>query len=288
MDLWSYFKSFGIMNYTLFWYACTARGISTNRARLICCGTVSVTGQDGGCKQCGQTAMIWLKTLFMSRLAVCSRDLHWHWINWTLLCDTMEVSMLRLVWLLIAQHVFQPALTGMLELISRKIDSCEQEQRLSWWADFTIIVSRELDARSYRDFAKNIALLGATSAKFARGGQKNGVQHATAIYPIPWYTTAIYREYTILGKMLFILKQGLESYTKFLYPRHSKVVGSVYWFHSVRPFVCPASSVRSVAPAFMVGSISYLCILSSNLRCVMCRVECKISKFEFLAIFKNL
>ena len=167
VDLWSYFKSFGIMNYALFWYACTARGISTNHARLICCGTVSATGQDGGCKQCGQTAMIRLKTLFMSRLAVCSRDLHWHWINWTLFCDTMEVSMLRLVWLPIAQHVFQPALTGMLELISRKIDSCEQEQRLSWWADFTKIVSRELDARSYRDFAKNIALLGATSAKFA-------------------------------------------------------------------------------------------------------------------------
>ena len=147
VDLWSYFKSFGIMNYALFWYACTARGISTNHGRLICCGTVSVTGQDGGCKQCGQTATIQLKTLFMSRLAVCSHDLHWHWINWTLLCDTMEVSMLRLVCLPIAQHVFQPALTGMLELISRKIDSCEWEQRLSRWADVTKIVSRELDAK---------------------------------------------------------------------------------------------------------------------------------------------
>ena len=99
----------------------------------------------------------------MPRLAVCSRDLHWHWINWTLLCDTMEVSMLRLAWLPIAQHVFQPALTDRLELISRKIVSSEHEQRLSWWADFT-----KLNARSYRDFAKNIALLGATSAKFAK------------------------------------------------------------------------------------------------------------------------
>ena len=59
-------------------------------------------GQNGGCKQRGQTATIWLKALLMSRLAVCSRDLHWHWINWTLLCDTMEVSMLRLAWLPIA------------------------------------------------------------------------------------------------------------------------------------------------------------------------------------------
>ena len=63
--------------------------------------------------------------LFMPRLAICSRDLHWYWINWALLCDTMEVSILRLAWLTIAQHVFQPALTVRLELISRKIVSRE-------------------------------------------------------------------------------------------------------------------------------------------------------------------
>ena len=132
-------------------------------------------GQHGGCKQRGQTTTIWLKALLMPRLAVCSRDLHWHWINWTLLCDTIEVSMLRLAWLPIAQHVFQPALTGRLELISRKIVSSEQEQRLSRWADFAKIVSRELNARSYRDFAKNSALLGARSAKFAKSvGKKMG------------------------------------------------------------------------------------------------------------------
>ena len=37
------------------------------------------------------------------------------------------------------------------------------------------IVSRELNAKSYRDFAKNIALLGATSAKFVKSvGKKMG------------------------------------------------------------------------------------------------------------------
>ena len=51
--------------------------------------------------------------------------------------------MLRLARLTTAQHVFQPALTGRLELVSRKI------------------VSRELGPRSYRDFAKNIGFLGA-------------------------------------------------------------------------------------------------------------------------------
>ena len=59
----------------------------------------------------------------MPRLAICSRDLHWHWISWTLLCDKMEVSMLRLAWLTTARHVFQPALTGRLELVSRKFVS---------------------------------------------------------------------------------------------------------------------------------------------------------------------
>ena len=62
----------------------------------------------------------------MPRLAICSCKLHWQWIFWALLYYTMEVSMLRLAWLTIAQHVFQPALTGRLELISRKIASCEQ------------------------------------------------------------------------------------------------------------------------------------------------------------------
>ena len=121
----------------------------------------------------------------MPRLEICNCDLHWQWINWTLLFDTMEVSMVRLASLAIAQHVFQPALESALtgrpesgpELISRKIVSCEREQRLYCGEQ----ISRKMfpaNPTSCRDFAKNIALMGA----------KNGVQHATAIYPIPRYT----------------------------------------------------------------------------------------------------
>ena len=63
----------------------------------------------------------------------------------------------------------------------------------------------------------------------------------------------------------------------------------VYWFHSVRLSVHPASRVRFVVPTVLVGSISYLYILSSNFRrCVACKVTHKIFKFEFLAIFLNL
>ena len=44
------------------------------------------------------------------------------------------------------------------------------------------IVSRELNARSNRDFAKNVALLGATSANFAKSvGKKMGYNMR------PWY-----------------------------------------------------------------------------------------------------
>ena len=138
-------------------------------------------GQNGGCKQRGQTA-IWLKALLMPRLAVCSRDLHWHWINSTLLCDTMEVSMLRLAWLPIAQHVFQPALTGRLELISRKIVSSEQEQRLSRWADFAKIL------RSWAPRLQNSR---------NRWAKKWGPTCDRDISNSAIYTTAIYRAYTV-------------------------------------------------------------------------------------------
>ena len=142
-----------------------------------------IDGQDGGCKQRGQTATIWLKALLMPRLAVCSRDLHWHWINWTLLCNTMEVSMLRLAWLPIAQHVFQPALTGRLDFANR--NKGYRGEQILWK-----IVSRELNARSYLE---KYCALGRHVCKIREiGGQKNGVQHATAIYPIPRYTRPRY------------------------------------------------------------------------------------------------
>ena len=72
-------------------------------------------------------------------------------------------------------------------------------------------------------------------------------------------------------------------------PCTTKLLGGI-WFHSIRPSrVRPASRVSSVAPTGLVGSISYLYILSNNFRrCVAYKVSCKISKFEFLAFFLNL
>ena len=123
----------------------------------------------------------------MPRLAICSRSFHWHCINWTLLCDTMEVWMLRLAWLTIAQHVFQPALTGRLELILRKIVSREPGTK-------AIVVSRFHENLSPSNWVqgataisrKNITLLGA---------KKLGPTCDRDISKSVIYTTAIYREY---------------------------------------------------------------------------------------------
>ena len=119
----------------------------------------------------------------MPRLAICSHDLHWQWIIWTLLCDTMEVSMLRLAWLTTAQHVFQPALTGRLELVSRKIVSRGREQRWSRWANFAKNCLPRIGSKELPWFREKYRVL---------GRQKNGVQHATAIYPISRYTRPRY------------------------------------------------------------------------------------------------
>ena len=119
----------------------------------------------------------------MTRLAICSRDLHWHWINRTLLYDTMEVSMLSRAWLTIAQHVFQPALTGRPELISRKIVSGEPGTK-------AIAVSRFREKLSPANWVQGVT---AISRKISSSwAPKNGVQHATAIYPIPRYTQTRY------------------------------------------------------------------------------------------------
>ena len=75
-----------------------------------------------------------------------------------------------------------------------------------------------------------------------------------------------------------------------LYPSHSEVVGGVILVSlrpSVRPFVRPSvPHPVSVASTVLIGTISYLYILSSDFRgCVACKVHCQIKQFEFLAFF---
>ena len=56
-------------------------------------------------------------------------------------------------------------------------------------------------------------------------------------------------------------------------PRFNEVERGVYWFLSICPSICRQNRVRSVSSTILVGSFSYLHILSSNCRrCVMCSV----------------
>ena len=128
----------------------------------------------------------------MPRLAICNRDLHWQWINWAPLYDTMEVSMLRLTWLTVAQHVFQPALTGRLELISRKIVSCEPGTK-------AIAVSRFREKLSPANWVQGVT---AISRKISRSWapKKWGPTCDRDISNSAIYATAIYRAYTVLCK----------------------------------------------------------------------------------------
>ena len=66
----------------------------------------------------------------------------------------------------------------------------------------------------------------------------------------------------------------------FWYPRFNEVERGVYWYHLVRLSVCGHNRVRSVSSTILIGSISYLHILSSNLRrCVACNARFKIWNF---------
>ena len=65
-------------------------------------------------------------------------------------------------------------------------------------------------------------------------------------------------------------------------PRFNEVDRGVYWYHLVRLSVCGQNRVRSVSSTILIGSISYLHILSSNFRrCVACNVRFKIHFGEF-------
>ena len=162
----------------------------------------------------------------MPRLAICSRDLHWKWINWAPLYDTMEVSMLRLTWLTVAQHVFQPALTGRLELISRKIVSCEPGTK-------AIAVSRFREKLSPVNWVQGVT---AISRKISRSWApkkwgptcdrdiSNSAIYATAIYRA--YTVQQFDSYEIIGGMLLkcqnITMQVYRAWIKTYYVLSSK------------------------------------------------------------------
>ena len=82
---------------------------------------------------------------------------------------------------------------------------------------------------------------------------------------------------------------SIEEVPYYYTPRFNEVERGVYWYHLDRLSVCGQNRVRSVSSTILIGSISYLHILSSNFRrCVACNARFKIQKFEILANFLNL
>ena len=122
----------------------------------------------------------------MTRLAICSRDLHWQWINWALLYDIMEVSMLCLAWLHDPRTACVPA---RIELISRKIVSCEPGIK-------AIAVSRFREKLSPANWVQGVTTI---TQKMSRSWapKKRGQTCDRDISNSAIYTTAIYREYTV-------------------------------------------------------------------------------------------
>ena len=83
----------------------------------------------------------------------------------------------------------------------------------------------------------------------------------------------------VQNKVRNIHSRGQTYYT----PRFNEVERGVYWFHLVCLSICGQNRFRSVSSTILIGSISYLHILSSNFRrCVACNVCFKIQKLEIL------
>ena len=166
----------------------------------------------------------------MPRLAICSRDLHWHWINRTLLCDTMEVSMLSRAWLSIAQHVFQPVLTGGPELILRKIVSGEPGTKV-------IAVSRFREKLSPANWVQGVT---AISRKISRSWapKKWGPTCDRDISNSAIYTTAIYRAYTVMGLITLLTQYSA------VMCRHTTY--GILWWLQWATYMCMDGMVGSV------------------------------------------
>ena len=100
-----------------------------------------------------------------------------------------------------------------------KLSPANREQRLSRWADFAKNCLLRIGSKVLPRFREKYRAL---------GRQKNGVQHATAIYPIPRYTRPRY-----IGLTLY--REWVEN----RYPNHvvSTAIYSVVWCGRMMPIM---------------------------------------------------
>ena len=138
------------------------------------------------------------------------------------------------------------------------------------WLDYWSLDNNDDNFLKFIKFSQNI--IGVIFARLAL----NPVSYINWLYS-GW--NAILRQIIPLN---FIVK-FLTYLSKYHYtPRFNKVERGVYWFHLVRlsVSVCGQNRVHSVSSTILIGSISYLHILSSNFRrFVACNACYKIKKF---------
>ena len=108
-------------------------------------------------------------------------------------------------------------------------------------------------------------------------------------YPRRWHRL-IYLVFSIFSSLFEYEEWCLcILFSIFILPASTKLKGGVYWYHLVRLSICGQNHVCSVSSTILIGSISYLHILSGNFRrCVACNARFKIEKFEILTNFLNL
>ena len=109
---------------------------------------------------------------------------------------------------------------------------------------------------------------------------------------ITYHSNIITKEIYTHGPLLLMEISQTRRFTACIIipPASTKLIGGYTGITlSVRLSVCGQNRVRSVSSTILIGSISYLHILSSNFRrCVACNARFKIQKFEILANFLNL
>ena len=126
----------------------------------------------------------------MPRLAICSRDLHWQWINWA--HSTTQWRCQCSAWRGWPSHsmCFIPHWQVGLSWFHEKLSPANREQRLSRWADF----AKKL---SPANWVQGVTVI---SQKISRSWapKKWGPTCDRDISNSAIYATAIYRAYTVL------------------------------------------------------------------------------------------
>ena len=177
------------------------RGMSTNHTLVLDLLWTCPSSQNGGCQHVVSDDFI-KNASVLPWLAVCGTDLHGHRINKTLLCDTMEVSMIAFRGWPSHSMCSRPHFTGKPDWPRADfVENCLLRTRSKATAvsRFRDKLSPANGVQGITAISRKIALLDAMSAKLVKWEAKKwGPTCDCNISDSAIYTTTIYREYTVL------------------------------------------------------------------------------------------